>query len=440
MTVSKAEKDDGPSLPPPPVTVVLAPMVRGSELAFRQVVRKYHIATCYSPMLRANHVVQAFAVYQTQTNEKQQQASKDGDPSSGTSVWTAPSNLASLASHEDGLLFLTDILPDPEPVVVQLCGNDPIILQQAVRALLNVHYSSNVPCHIQGIDYNLGCPQTCANKDNFGAFLVENNPQLAIDCVRSMRQTIDDEHSSQIAKRQTNDNLPSKPQLSCKIRLLDNDQQTITFAQDLVAAGCELLAVHCRRRQTKSNGPPNFTAGRALVQNLSSKCNVPVLINGGIMTKDDVRNALQQTKAYGVMMATGLLQNPRILVEPSADPASLAAEYLLSCQQYPPPTPLYIQKHLRWIFRKYLEPKEKASAEMFKDWRPRLWTFLVRPYLETIPQFQQVVALYVRLNGSNIPESLRDQPEPSFKSIKRLKRSKVDPTIEAGTELQEENK
>jgi hypothetical protein len=35
--------------------------------------------------------------------------------------------------------------------------------------------------------------------------------------------------------------------------------------------------------------------------------------------------------------------------------ASLAAEYLDFCEKYRPPTPYYVRKHLRWVFRGVLQ-------------------------------------------------------------------------------------
>lgn len=392
--------------------VFLAPMVRGSELAFRQIIRRYGVKTCYSPMLRADEVVKAFQVWKAAASKDQDTigestASSDDkieDPSE-----FGRNNVPQGIAHEDGILFVTDVLPDPAPVVVQLCGNDPARLSQATKALLDLHYSQTVPCCLEGIDLNLGCPQSCARTGHFGAFLAEQNPEKAVACIAAMRKAIHETHDAKRA-----DSVNGRPRLSCKIRLQDTDDQTIDFAKQLVGAGCELLAIHCRRRADKSEGPPNLLSGRKLVESLPQ---IPIIINGAVLSMNDVHETLSQTNARGVMIATGFLANPRLLMESGVDPAVLAADYLESCEEYPPPTPLFIQKHLRWIFRPYLEPKDKSS-ESFKDWRPRLWTFLVRPYLQSMNQFRQVVTLYVKLNGSELPASLRDQPEPSFKSIR----------------------
>lgn len=106
----KKRKADSMMAPHPELPAVwLAPMVDGSELAFRMLCRKHGATTAYTPMLRAEHVL------------------------------NAP---------------LPSPCPADRPLVVQLCGNNPSILGDAVAALA-AHYGK----HLDGVDLNLGCPQ-----------------------------------------------------------------------------------------------------------------------------------------------------------------------------------------------------------------------------------------------------------------------------------------
>ena len=78
---------------------ILAPMVRGSELAFRQLVRKHGVKVCYSPMLRAEEVIDAYM------------------------KWKKGASSISDFRHEDGALLFHDICIDKDILVIQLCGN-----------------------------------------------------------------------------------------------------------------------------------------------------------------------------------------------------------------------------------------------------------------------------------------------------------------------------
>lgn len=296
-----------------------------------------------------------------------------------------------------------------------------IVLYTATVALLEMLWvRGKNRLRLYGVDLNfLGCPQKCAATEGFGAFLESD---VAVDCIKAMRRAIDEygnhnDDSSGTTLQKNNDNV--LPKLSAKIRLLATNAETVELAKQLQTAGCDnLLAVHCRRRGDKHNGIPDLEAGRQVVTALS----IPVIINGGeIGCMDDVEQIIRYTGASAVMVARGFLANPRWLVSGHTDPASLAAEYLSCCEEYPPPSPLYIQLHLRWIFRKYLVDKNGGHDD-YSDWRVRLWTFLVRPYLETLYQFQLIVALYVRLSGGSMPASLRHLPEPTFQSIRHARK------------------
>lgn len=375
--------------------IFLAPMVRGSELAMRMLCRKYGVLTCYSPMLRDHLVLDAYRQWQSQENKNEKKCKNDNKLS------------------DDGYLLLKDTCPQDHPLVIQLSGRCPNTLGAAVAAVLEI-FDQKQGILPAGIDLNLGCPQECAEKEAFGAFLAEREPERAVACVRAMREAID-KYQSTAASGTT------LPGLSCKIRLLDDDEggysRTADFARKLQNAGCGLLAVHCRRRKDKHGGLPDLAAGAKLVRSL----NIPVVINGGVNSVSAATRVLNTTGAYAVMAAQGFLENPCLLNFNhdcrTADPAFLAAEYLNFAEQYPPPSALYIRKHLRWIFRKELEPVDRMAVN-FSDWRPRLWTFLVRPYLETIEQFRAVVVLYANLNDSKVPTSLEYLPKPTFRSIK----------------------
>ena len=102
------------------------------------------------------------------------------------------------------------------------------------------------------------------------------------------------------------------------------------------------------------------------------------------------------------------------------DPSFLASDYLNIVEQYPPPSPVYIQKHLRWIYRIYLQPKKDEPLD-YENWKHRLWKFLARPYLSELEQFRHFIALYSNLNKSPLPESLSYIRETSFHSIRHHK-------------------
>ena len=64
-------------------------------------------------------------------------------------------------------------------LIVQLAGGDALTLLSAARLIQH-------DPQVQAIDLNLGCPQNCAKRGNYGAHLLYNNQQQALSILQSM--------------------------------------------------------------------------------------------------------------------------------------------------------------------------------------------------------------------------------------------------------------
>lgn len=105
------------------------------------------------------------------------------------------------------------------PLVVQFCANNPDTLLKAAKY---------VEEHCDAVDINLGCPQGIARKGNYGSFLLEKT-----DLITSMIRTL-----------KANLKVP----VTCKIRCLPTEAQTLNLAKEIEKAGASLLTVHGRTR------------------------------------------------------------------------------------------------------------------------------------------------------------------------------------------------
>jgi tRNA-dihydrouridine synthase len=388
-------------------------MVRGSELAIRMLAReKGGASLCYSPMLRDNDVL---AVYQ--------QWKTNPDRENWKTVHIDSAGRTDNVDETAYLLLHDSCRGDTSNCVVQLCGSSPTSLGQATAAVLDLFANSNGGTMPAGIDLNLGCPQECASKEGFGAFLVERNPAAAFSCIASMRKAIN--------AYQYNDACPT-PTLSAKIRLMKHVDDTIMFIQKLQQAGIDYIAIHCRHRIDKHDGKPNLDAGRKIVQAIPS---LPVILNGGIGDLECANRVMQETQCHAVMIATGYLRNHQNFNPSKTTKVTafeVACEYIDYAEKYPPPSYLYMQKHLRWILRDVLQPTNDPSFNKsnYADARVKLWIFLVRPYLRTIEQFRLFLALYLKLNCDtgvdNIPQSINELiGDVTFKSVKVAGKSSI---------------
>ena len=126
----------------PPHKFILAPMVGGSELAFRLLCRRYATRDllCYTPMISSER----FVVDERYRDE----------------------------------IFQTSALD--RPLVAHFNGNDPQTVLAAARL---------VERRCDAIDLNLGCPQRIAHSGHFGSFLLdEEDRSLVCSIVRALAE------------------------------------------------------------------------------------------------------------------------------------------------------------------------------------------------------------------------------------------------------------
>ena len=254
---------------------VAAPMVDASDLAFRTLCREHGCELAFTPMLNARLMVSEPA-YSRRTFDPGGSADR--------------------------------------PLVTQLAGHDPDHLAAAARLCSD---DSDV------IDLNLGCPQEIAEAGNYGAFLLENTPELALECVRALCQRTE------------------RP-VSVKMRLQTTHARTIKMALKLQDAGVSALTLHGRSRlQTRRQlgiGAADWDTIRDVVAALA----VPVIANGGVATSRCAASLLEHTGASAVMVGEALLENPALFSSNRrpdgsyVDQDALAARYLELCAMYPP--------------------------------------------------------------------------------------------------------
>mmetsp|Transcript_15347 Transcript_15347/g.35334 ORF Transcript_15347/g.35334 Transcript_15347/m.35334 type:complete len:428 (-) Transcript_15347:1147-2430(-) len=234
-----------PRKPLPPHQAVLAPMVGGSELAFRLLARRHGAQLCYTPMIYSNRFVDDEAYRRAE--------------------------LRSCAADA--------------PLVAHFCGNEPKTLLRAARL---------AEPHVAAVDLNLGCPQRVAHAGHFGSYLLDEcDRPLVLSIVRTLATHL-------------------RVPVFCKIRLLDELEETLRFCGQLREAGCALIAVHARYRGSatrRRDGPAHLEQVAAIKQALGE---LPVLSNGNVREAADVLDSLSFTAADGVMSAEGALDHPAL--------------------------------------------------------------------------------------------------------------------------------
>ncbi len=92
----------------------------------------------------------------------------------------------------------------------------------------------------------------------------------------------------------------------------DNENINILeIAKRLEDVGVKALTVHCRTRSQGHNGDADWN----WIPRIKEIVNIPIVLNGGIFTAEDVRTAFEKFDADGVMIARGAIGNPWLFKE-----------------------------------------------------------------------------------------------------------------------------
>lgn len=184
--------------------------------------------------------------------------------------------------------------PQEQPLALQLGGSDPSHLAKAARIGEGFGYSE--------INLNVGCPSDRVQNGRFGACLMAE-PALVGECVAAMKAAV---------------SIPVT--VKCRIGIDDQDpaEALHTLTQTLVAAGVDVLIVHARKawlkglspRENREIPPLDYPLVYRLKQAFPR---LPVVINGGITTLDDVDQHLAHVD--GVMLGRAAYHQPELLLD-----------------------------------------------------------------------------------------------------------------------------
>eukprot|EP00536_Pseudo-nitzschia_multiseries_P000595 jgi/Psemu1/249733/estExt_Genewise1Plus.C_70147 len=216
------------------------------------------------------------------------------------------------------------------PLMVQLAGDD---VDTVVQTALMIY--EHTDGKLTGIDLNCGCPQQIASKGNYGAFLMERDPELVNKILAGLRT-----------------NLPSEVSVSAKIRLPLDDKTLRDRIPRLLDSGIDFLTVHGRTvKENKAKAKGAHIDRVRLAVEIARKLDpgFPVIANGGMENYDDIQSILQSTGASAAMSSEALLETPDLFMKESMDVAtpeerfhrqlSFAKNYLDVCTRVGPPLP-----------------------------------------------------------------------------------------------------
>ncbi|MBI1936762.1 MAG: tRNA dihydrouridine synthase DusB [Ignavibacteriales bacterium] len=227
-----------------------------------------------------------------------------------------------------------------KPIGVQILGNDPAILGEAVKEIIKFNPDL--------IDINCGCPVEKVVCHKMGAALLD-----------------DPVHMGKIIKKMT-DASGGVP-ITLKVRLGKDRKKinVIEIAKTAEDNGASMITVHARTRADKYDSEPDWN----WLKKVKEQVKIPVVGNGSLFTPQDVVKMLDETGCDSAMIARGALGNPFIferfnnLIEKGIDTGIPSVETVNKV----------LHKHLKLLQAEYGEPlcldkAKKNSIWYFRDY------------------------------------------------------------------------
>jgi tRNA-dihydrouridine synthase B len=169
-------------------------------------------------------------------------------------------------------------LDEERPVGLQLTGSSPeLVIKAAVKA--EKEYKPDL------IDINIGCPAYNVIKSGGGSALLKE-PEKLKKLITGLSKSI------------------SAP-LTCKIRILQDDDSTIKIARIIEKAGAKAITVHGRTAKQRYSGKANWEA----IKKVKKSIGIPVILNGDVRDEMSAEKALK-TGCDAIMIGRAAIGNP----------------------------------------------------------------------------------------------------------------------------------
>ncbi|QGR02404.1 tRNA dihydrouridine synthase DusB [Ehrlichia ruminantium] len=166
---------------------------------------------------------------------------------------------------------------------IQLAGCDPLIMAEAAK--LNEDMGAQI------IDINFGCPVKKIVNSYAGSALMKDEI-TATKILESVVKAV-------------------KIPVTLKMRIGwdSNNINSPKLAKIAEESGIKMITIHGRTRAQMFDGKADWK----FISNIKKCVKIPVIVNGDIKTLDDIKTALKESQADGIMIGRGAYGKPWII-------------------------------------------------------------------------------------------------------------------------------
>ncbi|KAL1752059.1 hypothetical protein FB107DRAFT_220711 [Schizophyllum commune] len=238
--------------------IFLAPMVRSGALPTRLFALKHGASLVWGPEIVDKAILHAERVV---------------DPDTG------------IISYNGKSRSIYQCSPVEKPYLIYQIGSaDPELAVQAAKIVMH---------DVSGIDLNCGCPKPFSTHAGMGAALL-STPDLLCSILRALREA-----------------MPPEIAVSCKIRLLSTQEETLALVGKIIETGISALTVHCRTRSMRDRDAAMIERLKEIVDFVkASGKDIAVVENGDCKGYEDAKRIREMTGCDSVMIARAAESNP----------------------------------------------------------------------------------------------------------------------------------
>lgn len=233
--------------------------------------------------------------------------------------------------------------PDDAPLVIQLFGGEPDILEQVTAEL-----AARFPAGQVWFDLNMGCAVPKVVKTGSGAALLQDESR-ALACAEAMLRAAG----------------PGRVGFKLRLGWLPGEETYLRLGPALQDLGAAWITLHPRSARQGFSG----LAERPALARLKRAVTIPVLGSGDLYTAEDALACMNETGIDGVMFARGAMSSPRVF-----------ADLVALCQnrELPPATAVDLKK----LIRRHMDLARVFGGERTAVFKMR--TFVPR-YVKHLP-------------------------------------------------------